>query len=630
MISAIRRSFGKKMTQVILWVTLISLAGVSSIVSLFRRFSGLPETTLAEVGGYEITALDFRRKAAAEEQRLAYYRKQFGPYASYFLQSLGLSDNPYENALQSLVQEKLLLSAADKLSLRLAHDFVMKKLENPGFALQALPDLVPPFIYDSLGGLDTKLLVKYLQRQGMSISQFEQAIEDALRRMIVAELLPTAIYVPQKAVEQRFIKDYVGRTYEVLEVPLSNYLKKAKQENLTLQEIRSFFESQNALNKRYWVPEKRDAKVWTFEPNNFGLTLSLEELQDGYSRYKERFADKPAQIVVRKITTSDESKANALAQEFAQYPLRFTEQSGKQTEIISETSKHDPLIKQAAFALSQDGATSPALKTEQGFVILGRVSKEEAIYKPFEKVKAEVEKLVLHDKFAANFVRTAQASLSNVADFVAAKKGSMDTRSRITKVDDALGQAIFSLPMGGATALLQKDKGIIVEVTHVYPAQSPEFESVEKQVREDLYQERARELMKADLATLERLAKEKPMKELASEYKGSYATYSLKNKQDKQWEKLSTLQLPIRRMMGMTRVGSCIKEQEEEKGYVIRVSKLDSVDMASFKAEAAQAQKELFDEETSYLGAAFIASLQKNVTINMNNSLISATINRPR
>lgn len=633
MISAIRRSFGKRMTHVILWITLISLAGISSFVGLMRRFSGIPENTIAEVGGYDISLMDFRRKAAAEEQRLAYYRKQFGPYAAYFLQSLGLSDNAYENALQSLIQEKLILTAADKINLQLAHHFVMKKLEDPAFALQAFPEIVPPFIYDSLGGLDTKLLIKYVQRQGMSIGQFEKSIEDALRRMIVVELLPTTVYVPQAKIEQQYIKDNVSRSYDVLTLALEGYLKQAKKEILSPEELRSFFETQNALNKRYWIPEKRDAHVWTFKAGDFGTVITDAELEKGYMSHKDHFIAQPAKIVVRKITVPQEAEAHTLAQEFNQYPLRFTEKSGKQTEIISDNSKHEAVLKEAAFALNHDGAVSPAIKTESGYVILGRVSKQDAVYKPLEQVKSELALILKQEKFAAQFTQEAQEMLSAMQAFVQAKKGVEHTRTSLEQDNgDFITQKIFAMQQSGEKiAFVHDGKGVIVELLAVAPARAAEFSAIQERIKEDVYQEKARELLQADMKLIqESLKASTPLKDLVKQYKATHETYQIKDKRDGQWEKLAQKELPTHRMMNMTRSGSLVTELTDKQGFIVVLSRVAPVDMATDGAHMSEIKKELINQEANFIGAAFIASLQKNVTINMNNSLIAAAINRPR
>jgi SurA-like N-terminal domain len=181
------------------------------------------------INGYEVDIKEFRHRLLEEEHRLQSLRQQFGPQAEELLQSFGLSGRPEEMAINALIHEKLLLSAADTLGIRLSPEYIKHKLQDPAFLIQSLGDLVPPYLFDRNGSLNQKALLKYLQRRGMTMSDFEQALENALKSTLVLQLVTGASYVPQAFIKERFIRDYSSKKFTMVVFDLASYLPKKKE-----------------------------------------------------------------------------------------------------------------------------------------------------------------------------------------------------------------------------------------------------------------------------------------------------------------------------------------------------------------------------------------------------------------
>lgn len=73
----------------------------------------------------------------------------------------------------------------------------------------------------------------------------------------------------------------------------------------------------------------------------------------------------------------------------------------------------------------------------------------------------------------------------------------------------------------------QEGKGIIVELTHIAPSVFPTLDSVKEKVTQDIYNERARKMLEADIQSLRARMKEKKqsLQDAASStsVKGEYA-----------------------------------------------------------------------------------------------------------
>ena len=78
-----------------------------------------------------------------------------------------------------------------------------------------------------------------------------------------------------------------------------------KSSNLT-------YDLKNAQEKRYHVAEKRSAKVVTFEPTSYGITISNDEIDKYYQNNKAQFVEQPAQVQVRRIVFKKDDAANLL------------------------------------------------------------------------------------------------------------------------------------------------------------------------------------------------------------------------------------------------------------------------------------------------------------------------------
>ncbi len=184
-----------KLYKGVLWLIMLSMAGGTLLYSpaIFRLGSATKPIVMS-INNQEISYKDLEQKINQEIDRIAMLRQQYGEYADSLLAMLGL-DNPQQVALQSLVQEALINQVADDLSIRISQDFVMQKLQDPMFVVQELRDVVPVQVLDQQGRINMHAFRYYLSRSRISEADFEQALENVLRRKTVNDLMKSGIYI---------------------------------------------------------------------------------------------------------------------------------------------------------------------------------------------------------------------------------------------------------------------------------------------------------------------------------------------------------------------------------------------------------------------------------------------------
>jgi|GEM_PF-3665985 len=303
MISTIRKGLNKKALRVVVWILLLALFGLPSVLSIFKRFSQPTLQSIAMVNGHPIDITTYKQKVAEEERRLQFF-KQFGAQAEELLRSLGIHGTPQELALNELIQEALIQSSAEALHLRLSQDYLAKKMQDPSFLLQSLGSVVPPALFSETGALDFHVLARYLQRHGISMATFEKMVKEALYKDMVFKFVQGAVYIPEPALKEAYIQEYSSKKFVIIPFSRAEALITVKKTVPSDEQLKQFFIAQNTQARRYWVPEKRHVTIWSFEPKNYGITVSEKEIKQYYAKNKETYKGKDLVAATPAITES--------------------------------------------------------------------------------------------------------------------------------------------------------------------------------------------------------------------------------------------------------------------------------------------------------------------------------------
>lgn len=631
-----------------MWLVILALAGVFSIPQLIRDMH-TPDW-IAQINGSKVSYAEFIFRARSQEARIQMLRQQYGQLADMLLQSLGASADPRIFALESLIRDELLIQVARSMKLRVSPAFVTEKLASPLFIQQELSDLVPMFVLDPYHGINTQALRAYLQRMRISMSDFERKVDQVLERRTLLDILDGALYIPDFVVKERYQEEYLAKSYSLLHFNFGNYRTKAQQAPVGDEQLKEFFEQKNNASKQYWMPEQRAGKIWEFGTGSYGVAVDEDIITSYYHEHKKsEFLEEGPQVQIRHILlkadhdTSMQSvyeKAQKLRAELVNSPAIFAEKAREvsQDEATAQQGglmpffsrgTHHKALDRAAFLLQNDGDISEVIVTDAGAEIIQRVSKKSATYKPLKSVYKDIEKKLKSKKFKEQFAQEAQKAVSgelSVDQLVKKTAGSARDIALVSRNDSsAHNKALFKIKQQGDYGFyVDGDKGYLIQLVTLTKPYLPSFESLKDVISQDYYQEKASELLQQDMERAKELAKTDDIAQLAKKFSAPLKTPSAIKKSDA--EEVARLQkegLPVDAMFSISAQGDIAEAKVDLDGFIIRLDAIAPFDNDEFAHEKDKLKKQLQSEYRRLLGAGFVASLSRNATIKVNESLLT-------
>lgn len=615
-----RKHQSDKVTRIILWICAASFVFASSIPVLLRKQGG-SKNLVATVNGIEIGVAEYTQRVNQEQEKISYYRSMYGKQADQLMQLFGLSTNPEQSALTSLQYEKVLESVARDMDLQISSDYIASRLKDKQFA-QSLG--LDSFI-DALGKIDTSKLKNLLHERGMTICDFENMIEDQIQKTLLLDFAQEAAYVPEFMVRQKYIQEHVGKDYSLLLFSPDHYLAQIKQQAVSDEELKTFFDKENKTSKRYMVPEKRSGTFWSFEPLNYGIDVTSKEVETKYERTKKSYLVSPETITVRKviIPASVENKQEARDQaqaklvELKANPKTFPV---KDVEVIERNKTKDAAFSRAAFGLKEDGDISDIISTKEGFVILQRVKHEDAQYKSLTEVKDDIKDALLRDKFNRRFVQDVRKAINEgtVETFVADKKASKNVLADVMRTDDSLRNKLFALGVGKYGYVFDNNQPAVVRLDDIQKAHIPAFEDVRDVVRKDYFDALAEKAMHAAVDdAYAKLEQGQSMQSLASQSGARLISWQFAPEASDAFKDLKKEGIPVQLVQALTVPGALSRSEHDNGEYIIKLESVKEVDEADYESKKASVRTMLSDQMQGLMQGDFVASLTKNAKIEM-------------
>lgn len=644
MIIAIRERLFKNRNT--LTYIIFGIIGLAFIMPSFVRQVSLYGDWFARVNGQEIGYHDYVRKTNYFEQQIQMIRQYYGQYADIFLKSMGFTDYK-ELAIKSLIDEELLNQSARAIGIYPDHACVQDKISSMTFVQQVMPDLIPMYVFDqSTQSINEERLSAYLRRTRMSVSTFEYKIQEALARMTTAGLLAAATYIPDFELLQEFEATHQLRKYSILTIPFSRILAEEKTKPLSDEDIRDYYDRHK---DEYRVPEKRAGKTWIFKPEAYGIQVTDQDIDVYYDTHKtQKFIEKPAQVEVRHIllavgqeadVESIEAEAHALRNELTLDPAKFAAKAKERSDDKDSASSggllkpfakgtHYASFDKAAFLLPEAGAISEIVRTDKGFEIIQLVGKTQVTFKPLAAVAKEIRSILLKQQFGQAFAEDVnnlkERGDEALQEFIRTKGASLGvTYTNQERGSDKAVQALFVLEkMGDFTALVEKDNGMIVQLTSVTLRMLPELETIKDDVTSDVYDVRAQERIKVLLEEARAQAMTRPLSEIAASVGATYQATDFigSDALDDKKQPLKHIISPKlhKAMTKLEKAGLMTIYTTERDGYLMRCDEVAPLDQAAFQSEKARMRKDLDQQRAGTLTNGFIASLYRNATIEFN------------
>lgn len=645
MISDIRKTLKSTPVKIMIWLSLASIVGGGGIAFLYHLLIGGRPDIIATVNGHDITYLEFSRKVNEIQNFVQQIKQTQGVDADEVLKMWGLDKRPHEFVLEGLVGEKVMKSVGRNLGAHVHPEYMQAKLTDPYFVYQHLKDIVPPEAMRG-GTINVRALQTNLERQGISESEFEELLHDALLRTLLFNLIEVGLYLPDEVLKDAYISYEVKKKYAYLPLARSQYVKKAREVQLPEADIQGYY-SIKANQENYRISEKRSAKIWTFTPDAFGLTISEEDSKMAYNRSKSSYIKKPEEAKVQHIlfpfTEENKTDVRAKAQEvynelkaqpekFAQVASEKSASSDKGSTITIKRSDKNQTFTSIAFGLKKDDI-SPVRETSEGFEIIKLVEKVQPEYKPFDEVKGEVTAKLKSEKFDRVFSSNAQRVVSQarqepalLTKFIEQHKGQLSSVKEVTLSDSLQSKRIFKLRKSDDHGFYQDGgKGYIVELAEIIPSKVPALADIKQKVTEDIYQKKAEELLAEDLeqALSDIRSGKKTLAQVAQSLNGTVdITDWIKYSDRESLKKFEDMKLSLPEIAQLTKQGDLISDLTETHGYIVQVKQLAEIKPEEYEKEKTRIRAELTKQQNQGLTAGFIQSLKDKATISFNEQLL--------
>lgn len=630
MITTLRKWLKGKGAQYFMLFMVIVIAVIWMLPSRFGRSDSRKAGVVATVNDTPIVDADYKRKVEAQKEYVRLFRQQYGQYADTLLRMIGMQSDPYVAARELAIKNVLLDQVALQMGLVVHPDFL--NLSDMRSFQHEATDIIPYHVIDASGMINPQQLALYLQRANITQDEFYAQLENAVRRTLLQHMVGLVSYVPNFAIKEQFVSEYVGKKFSLMKFAYEDFLRIEEKKGCTPEEVKAFFEQNK---QRYRIPEKRSGIVWTFTPQNYGVVIGDADVEDYYQDNKERyFVDKPIQMHVRHILIKDEAKAHEVYAQVKEHPENFADKAREVSEDKESASKggdlptfskgtHEKEFELAVLKLTDDKDISPVVPTEKGFEIIQRISRTDKTFKPLAMVKDQVHEKLLLAKFREHFDQDmsayAQVPSINEAKFeavVEAKKAKREESAPQVKNDTRLMQALFRLAKGEYDIFTDNNNGYVVRLTTIQESYIPELAAIQKTVEHDVYEMRAEKAVKRAVDQARLAAKTEDFAAVGKKLNGSIETTGFLKLEDKKAQELAKKnQWPLEQMFQIEKVGMLATVITDRSGYVVCLDALEQWTEAVLNAKRTEIVEKLARQDVGAAVRGFIASLQRNATI---------------
>ena len=502
-----------------------------------------------------------------------------------------------------------------------------------------LGNLVPPQAVTK-NGIDTAALKYNLERQGMTEDDFEEALQEAMKKALFQRLLEGGLYVSRGMLKELYSAEYLKKKLAVMLLPFDEYLKRAQAQKLTDSEISSSYDKHK---EEYRIPEKRTAIVYAFDPATYGIEIAEKDIESAYHKrknpaYIEKAEEREVQHIVIPYTEANKVQQRAVAQEilkqvkaapdtFEKVAQEKSQSKDKGAKVFVKKGGPDKLYEKIVFDLEPHDI-SPVIETKDGFEIVKLIAKKPAVYKPLEKVKEALVSSLKADRFRSDFSTNATRVISQASDlpelfkkFIIDHKGQQSSLDNVTRTGTQQSSKLFGLSkVGDRSFYVEGIKGYIIELKSITPSVLQPLAEVREKVAQALYKERAMKALEADVqAAQEKVKKGSSLADVAKEYKGTVETTDWLDPQSRDGlKKFQDKGIPVDRAMALVKPHETMTDVTAKNGYLIELRDIEPFNQADFDKKRTALEREVRKQEESSLMPHIIEELRKSAKVSIN------------
>lgn len=641
MISKIRTGIKSKWSKGLLLFLFLALFGGFGMMSVLNKIISGKKDGVALVNGIEISKTFFARKKRNLEEQISGIYKMHGQMAPYILSQRGLDTDPEKGAMNQVVQESLINQVADKIPVYLSSNFLALKFKDPYFLIEKIYHLMPKNILGRGGKINIEAFNQFLTTY--DLGPVEKDLEDALRQEIVLTLIGNASWVPQFAIDEMYKSRVQAKKYTIVTLPLEHFIKEEEKKGAEPKELKAFFDEQNNKYKRYYIPSQRAGTKWVFEANNFNISVSDKEVEKFYNKIKRsRFVDVPTEVKIREIVFDDvknqglqqlKEEAEKVKAELTRDPSQFeklakkysTAESASRGGIVDffKRGVKEKEIERAAFVtLKKDGDISEVIQLKQGYALVQRVSRKNATYKPLSKVKSEVKATLQKKKFTSEFqkkasriVRLKGESADQIfKNFIDKNKAKEEIIPATSKRIDQESTRLFSIKkVGDKIAYIADGKGVILHLSGKTKKEVMPFEMMQKTIAGNFYEYHAHKALAKELK-LQKEASLKAGKLVIPSWASSKKTSWLRIDDEKELKAYAEKGMPLDFLL-LDKQGGIVSLKGKNDGFIVQLNEFKQLEENEMKTEKDKLKLGLSSHFQKLTMQAFIASLNRNATI---------------
>lgn len=475
--------------------------------------SGRPDAHVATVGGEGVSLHEFQMTYT---NLTDFYRRL---YQDRFTEDFARTLNLKQQALDTLVQRKLLLREAKRQGLMVSDAELIEKV-------QTYP------VFQVNGHFDHSRYLQVLRLSRLTPGDFEQNQREDLLLEKLEHLIKDGVQVTEAEVKQTFIHDKEQVNVEYIRVDPAQFVPQVEMSDADLS---TYYQEHL---ERFRKPEQTRLGYVVVDPEWFA---ALVEMTDGqlaqyYEQHKEEFRREEqvrARHILFKLAQQAGAEEEARRRGEAETTLQRI-QAGEDFAALASQLSEDPVsaqqggdlgffkrgemvkpFEETAFGL-KPGVVSDPVRTDFGYHLIKVEEMQEAGYEPFEAVRTELRTRLAREEVR----RLAEAKAQAVYDAMVAAGSEWKTAVQalelvpretpfiaqgevVEGIDNstAFMRAAFALQDGEVSRpTLIGNQYVVEKLLERKASHIPPFEEVKDAVRDALVRERSHALarQKAD------------------------------------------------------------------------------------------------------------------------------------
>jgi peptidyl-prolyl cis-trans isomerase D len=469
--------------------------------------SGRPDAQVATVGGEGVSLHEFQMTYT---NLTDFYRRL---YKDRFTEDFARTLNLKQQALDTLVQRKLLLHEAKRQGLEASDAELIEKV-------QAYP------VFQVNGHFDYARYLQVLRLSRLTPGDFEQNQREDILLGKLENLIKDGVQVTETEVRQAFIRDKEQVNVEYLRVDPGQFVAQVEVSDADLS---AYYQAHLEQFRR---PEQAHIAYVVIDPASYAARVELtdEQIAQYYEQHKEEFRREErvrARHILFKLAQQAGAEEEARVRAEAEAVLQRI-QAGEDFATLASQLSQDPVsaqqggdlgffkrgemvkpFEEVAFGL-KPGAVSEPVRTDFGYHILKVEELQEGGYEPLESVRAELRARLAREEARrlaeakAQVVYDAMVAAGNdwktavhALDLVPRETPFMAQGEIVEGIENsaAFTQAAFALQDGEVgRPTLSGNQYVVEKLLERKASHIPPFEEVNSAVRDALVAERSHAL----------------------------------------------------------------------------------------------------------------------------------------